>query len=64
MVKHKKIKIKLVRSLIGRLPKHIEIAKQLGLKKMHSSVVHNDIPSIRGLINLVSYLVEVEELVS
>lgn len=55
------IKITLVKSLIGRLPKHIQIAKQLGLGKMHSSVVHQDIPAIRGLINAIYYLLVVEE---
>ena len=55
------IKIKLVKSLIGRIPKHITIAKQLGLRKINSSVVHQDIPSIRGLINAIRYLVDVEE---
>lgn len=59
--KKKQIKIKLVKSLIGRQPKHIEVAKQLGLRKMNSTVTHNDIPSIRGLINVINYLVEVEE---
>ena len=55
------IKITLVKSLIGRLPKHILIAKQLGLRKMHSTVVHQDIPSIRGLVNAIYYLLDVEE---
>jgi large subunit ribosomal protein L30 len=55
------IKITLVKSLIGRLPKHIHIAKQLGLKRINSSVVHRDIPAIRGLVNQVNYLVRVEE---
>jgi large subunit ribosomal protein L30 len=57
----KKLKITLVKSLIGRLPKHVKIAKQLGLKRMHSSVEHRDIPAIRGLIHQVDYLVCVEE---
>ncbi len=57
----KTIKITLVKSLIGRLPKHILIAKQLGLKKMHSSVVHQDIPAIRGLVNAINYLLVIEE---
>lgn len=56
----KKIKITLVKSTIGRKPKHIEIAKQLGLGKLNSSVVHNDIPAIRGLVNSIYYMVEVE----
>lgn len=56
-----KIKITLVKSLIGRKPKHIEIAKQLGLTKLHRSKVHNDIPAIRGLLNQINYLLVVEE---
>lgn len=59
----KQIKITLVKSLIGRKPKHIEIANLLGLKKMHKTVTHNDNPSIRGMINVIDYLVQVEEAV-
>lgn len=57
----KKLKITLVKSTIGRKPKHIEIAKQLGLGKLNSSVIHQDIPAIRGLINSIYYMVQVEE---
>ena len=57
----KKIKITLVKSIIGRKPKHVSIVKQLGLGKTNSSVWHNDIPAIRGLINAVEYLLLVEE---
>lgn len=57
----KNIKITLVKSTIGRKPKHILIVKQLGLGKLNSSVVHSDIPSIRGLINTVYYMLHVEE---
>ena len=56
-----KIKITLVKSLIGRIPKHTMIAKQLGLGKINSSVVHQDIPAIRGLVNAIHYLLKVEE---
>ena len=59
----KKIKITLVKSTIGRKPKHVAIAKQLGLGKTNSSVSHNDTPAIRGLINIVNYLLLVEECV-
>lgn len=55
------LKITLVKSIIGRKPKHISIVKQLGLRKIRSVVKHNDTPSIRGLINEVSYLLNVEE---
>lgn len=58
----KNIKITLVKSLIGRKPKHILVAKQLGLGKINSSVEHTDNPAIRGLINVVNYLVKVEEI--
>ena len=57
------IQITLVKSLIGRLPKHILIAKQLGLRKINSTVVHKDIPAIRGMINSIQYLLDVEECV-
>ncbi|MBA2711725.1 MAG: 50S ribosomal protein L30 [Tatlockia sp.] len=57
----KKIKITLVKSTIGRKPKHVEIAKQLGLGKLNSSVIHQDIPAIRGLVNSIYYMLQVEE---
>ncbi|MGC1181470.1 50S ribosomal protein L30 [Legionella sp.] len=57
----KRIKITLVKSVIGRKPKHVSIVKQLGLGKTNSSVSHNDTPAIRGLINTVDYLLLVEE---
>jgi large subunit ribosomal protein L30 len=55
------IKVTLVKSLIGRLPKHIHIAKQLGLRKINKTVVHRDIPAMRGLVNTIQYMVRVEE---
>lgn len=56
-----KIEITLVKSLIGRLPKHIQIAKQLGLTKINKTVTHNKIPAILGLVNQINYLVVVKE---
>ncbi len=56
-----KIKITLIKSIIGRKPKHVSIVKQLGLGKTNSSVTHNDTPAIRGLVNQVDYLLLVEE---
>ena len=58
---NKELKITLVKSIIGRKPKHVLIVKQLGLGKLNSSVVHRDNPSIRGLIDIVNYLLHVEE---
>jgi len=57
----KKIRITLVKSTIGRKPKHIAIVKQLGLGKLNSSVVQADNPCIRGLVNVISYMLQVEE---
>lgn len=56
-----KVKITLIKSLIGRKEKHIAIAKQLGLKKIHACVEHDDTPCIQGMINQINYLVTVEE---
>jgi len=56
-----KVQITLKKSLIGRKQKHIDIVKQLGLRKINSVVEHEANPCILGLINQVDYLVEVEE---
>ncbi len=56
------LKITLRRSLIGRPEKHRRIARALGLRKLNKSVIHNDVPSIRGMINKISHMIEVEEL--
>ncbi|HBB53351.1 MAG TPA: 50S ribosomal protein L30 [Legionellales bacterium] len=57
-----KLQIKLVKSLSGRKPEHKVIASVLGLKRMNQVVEHNDIPSIRGMVNKINYLLHVEEL--
>jgi len=56
------LKIKLVKSLNGRIPKHKTIASVLGLRKLNQVVEHKDLPSVRGMINKISYLLQVEEL--
>lgn len=57
----KKLKITLIKSINGRLPKHKLIAKQLKLNKINKTVIYDDIPAIRGLVNKIDYLVAVEE---
>ncbi len=57
----KQIKITLVKSTIGALPKHRKTVEALGLKKLHSSNMHNDNDAIRGMVKQVSHLVKVEE---
>lgn len=54
-----KIRVKLVRSISGRLPKHIACARGLGLSKLHQTVELGDTPAVRGMIRKISYLVEV-----
>lgn len=56
-----KLKIKQVKSTIGRKKDQIATIKALGLRKIRHVVEHNDTPQIRGMINKVSHLVEVEE---
>lgn len=56
-----KLKIKLVKSTIGRKKDQIATVKALGLRKIRHVVEHEDTPQIRGMINKVSHLVEVEE---
>ena len=56
-----KVKVTLVKSVIGRLAVHKACVRGLGLRRMHHSVVVEDTPENRGMINKVSYLLKVEE---
>jgi len=49
-----------VRSMNGTIGKHRETVRGLGLRRMHHTVELEDTPSIRGMINKVHYLVQVE----
>lgn len=57
----KSIKITLVRSTIGAIPKHRKTAQALGLRKLNSSVVKADNAATRGMIRQISHLVKVTE---
>jgi large subunit ribosomal protein L30 len=57
-----KLKITQIRSTIGRIKKQKEIIKALGIRKLYRSVIHKDTPQIRGMIEKVKHLVEVEEI--
>lgn len=54
----RKIRVTQKKSGIGRLQRHKDTLKALGLKKIHQTVVHNDTPQIRGMVNSVNHLVE------
>ena len=58
----KTIRVKLIRSIHGRLKKHQACVRGLGLRRMHHSVEVIDTPENRGMINKVSYMLEYEEL--
>jgi large subunit ribosomal protein L30 len=60
MADEKKIKVTLIKSIIGTKAPHRECVKGLGLRRLHHTVELQDTPAIRGLINKVSYLVKVE----
>ncbi|MDR1688214.1 MAG: 50S ribosomal protein L30 [Clostridiales bacterium] len=55
------LKITLIKSTIGAIPKHKKTVQALGLKKLRSSVVKKDNPATRGMIFQVRHLVSVEE---
>ncbi|MDQ0228312.1 50S ribosomal protein L30 [Metabacillus niabensis] len=56
-----KLEITLTRSVIGRPEDQRVTVRTLGLKKLHQTVVQDDNPAIRGMINKVSHLVTVKE---
>lgn len=56
-----KLKITLVKSPIGAIPKHRATVKALGLTKMHKTVVMPNNDAIKGMVAQVSHLVKVEE---
>ena len=57
----KSIKVKLVKSLNGRLDKHIATAHSLGLRKIGNETVQPDNPQTRGKIAQIGYLLQVTE---
>ncbi|HHL18342.1 MAG TPA: 50S ribosomal protein L30 [Thiothrix sp.] len=61
MAGENKIKLTLVRSLNGRLKRHKACARGLGIRKMHNTVEVIDTPENRGMINKISYMLQIEE---
>lgn len=55
------LKITLVKSTIGAIPKHRATVLALGLKKVNKTVEMPDNAAVRGMINNVRHLVKVEE---
>jgi large subunit ribosomal protein L30 len=57
---NKKIKVTLVKSVIGTKQDHRATVRGLGLRKLNSSAVLEDTPAVRGMIHKVAYLVKCE----
>lgn len=56
-----KLRIKQVRSTVGQRKRFERTLRSLGLRRINHSVVHNDTPSIRGMVHSVQHLISVEE---
>ncbi|HJT51130.1 MAG TPA: 50S ribosomal protein L30 [Nitrosospira sp.] len=56
----KRIKVTLIKSLIGTKQSHRATARGLGLRRINSSVELEDTPAVRGMINNIYYLVKSE----
>jgi large subunit ribosomal protein L30 len=61
MADNKTMKVKLVRSVYGRLKNHRACVRGLGLRRMHQVVEVEDTPATRGMLNKVSYMVDLVE---
>ena len=64
MADNKKVKLTLVRSPIHRIKSHKSCVKGLGLRRLHHTVVVEDTPCNRGMINKVIDMLIVEEVAS
>lgn len=58
----RKLEITQVRSGIGRPETHRRTLRALGLKRHQQTVIHDDTPAIRGMVNQVTHLVNVREI--
>lgn len=59
---HMQLRIKLVKSLIGRPKKQREVVKGLGLRRVNSEVLREECPEVLGMIQKIPHLLEVEVL--
>jgi large subunit ribosomal protein L30 len=59
MADKKTLTVKLVRSVAGTMQSHRDTVRGLGLRKLNSTRTLEDSPAVRGMINKVSYLVQV-----
>ena len=58
-MKNKTLTVKLVKSPIGHRSDHRATVRGLGLRKVNSTRVLEDTPAIRGMVNKISYMVDI-----
>ena len=58
----KKLRVTLVKSTIGAVPKNKKTVEALGLRKVNKTVELPDNDSVRGMLRMVNHLVKVEEI--
>lgn len=59
--KPSRLRITLVRSPIGYSKRQKATVQALGLRRMHQTVEHDDVPEIRGMVEKIIHMVQVEE---
>lgn len=57
-----KLKITLVKSMIGRPEKHRKVLRGMGLNKLNKTVLLENTPAIRGMIQVITHMVKSEEM--
>ena len=55
------LKVTQIKSKYGRLLKHIECLRGLGIKRINKTIIINDTPENRGMLSKVHYMIKVEE---
>jgi len=61
MTDYRKVRVTLVRSVIGYTDDQRATARALGLRKMHQSRIHTETPQIAGMLHKIRHLLKVEE---
>ena len=56
----KKVKVTLIKSVIGTKQSHRATVTGLGLRRLNQTVELEDTPAVRGMINKISYLLKCE----
>jgi len=59
--KTKTLQVTLVKSPIGYTQRQKDTVRALGLRRMNQTVEHQDSPAVRGMLNSIIHLIQVEE---